>query len=159
MSIYYNKDYLKQTAVFGTVNFGKRSFSSFPNLNRIDIRVKGNIFIDENSFEKNSVLSTAFISTDGKLHIGNNAFVNCFSGAKIFVNSTDNDVSYWPKLQKKERYLDARQIMKNVIPKSGSKTLGNIEIRKVYLGISYTIYFNFHFFISIMKNARKNARI
>ena len=94
MSIYYNKDYLKQTAVFGTVNFGKRSFSSFPNLNRIDIRVKGNIFIDENSFEKNSVLSTAFISTDGKLHIGNNAFVNCFSGAKIFVNSTDNDVSY-----------------------------------------------------------------
>lgn len=39
--------------------------------------------------------------------------------------------------------------------KSSSKTLGNIEIKSVYLGASPNIYYNFNIFASLMRKARK----
>lgn len=101
----------------------------------VTIKTKGIATVKKQAFSGCSSLDHNDVNIDAsETHMSNDAFDGGDNGGKGGSSSNKDDDSEGEET---------------------AKTLGNIQIRSVYLGTSPNIYVNLNFFMALMKKARK----
>ena len=146
-----------QNSTDNIVILGKQSFSSCKLFNSIQLKHKGTIYIDENTFENDEQLSDVQIYALKKIHIGNYAFINCDPDCYYYFDSKEKEISKCGRGGNCGKKKGGGCSPKNDDwdPVFNAQSLGDIKIKTVYLGLSPTIIVNLDFFINLMKKARK----
>lgn len=141
-----------------TITFGKQSFGSCNELTTVNVNTKSNVNVQPNSFQNSQSLSNVVIKSSGKATVGENAFSGCSSLDEAQIEAPEKDVS--PDAygggggsgKKKGGSSHSDDDDENEL---NAKTLGNFEIKTVYLGTSPNIVFNLNFVACLLRKARK----
>lgn len=140
-----------------TITFEKEAFKGCETLNEIDLRVYGTVYIDERAFQNNKRLSRVYITAREKVHVGNYAFVGCDPNCNYLFSAPEREISRCGRggsCDKKKKGGSSNKD-EGYDPVFHAISVGNIDIKTAYLGISPNIIVNLNFFVDAMKKARK----
>ncbi|KAK8881309.1 hypothetical protein M9Y10_004044 [Tritrichomonas musculus] len=140
-----------------TVTFNQGSFQNCNQLVSVDVHTKGNVDIKSNSFQDSKSLKTLNVKADGTADVGSGAFAGCSSLTSHTIDSnggTIDDGAFSGGSGGKKKKHGSSHKDDDSDDESSAKTLGNFDIKTVYLGTSPNIYVNLNFFITLMKKAR-----